>query len=70
LLNIQSKILVLGNGGVKDTTTYQENEHLNKCVQILQKIDIQLKRMERQQIITVSGTKLLGPLSFIIELED
>lgn len=36
----------------------------------LQKIDIQLKQMERQNILTVSGTKLLGPLSFVIEIED
>ncbi len=36
----------------------------------LQKIDIQLKQMERQNILTVSDTKLLGPLSFVIEIED
>ena len=28
---------------------------------------IQLKVMERQKILTVSGTQLLGPLSFVIE---
>lgn len=70
LLNIQSKILILGNGGVKNSATYQEDEQLNKCVTTLQKIDIQLKQMERQSILTVSGTKLLGPLSFVIEIED
>ena len=67
LLNIKSKVLILGNGGVKTTATYQENEQLNRCVNILQKIDIQLKVMERQKILTVSGTQLLGPLSFVIE---
>lgn len=70
LLNIHSKILILGNGGVKNSATYQEDEHLNKCVSTLQKIDIQLKRMEKQNILTVSGTKLLGPLSFVIEIDD
>ena len=70
LLNLQARVLILGNGGVKETTTYQEDEHLNRCVNTLQKIDIQLKQLERQQILTVNGTKLLGPLSFVIEMEE
>ena len=69
LLNINFKILILGNGGLKTTSTYQEDAHLNKCVQTLQKIDIQLKQRERQKIITVSGTKLLGTLTFSIDDE-
>ena len=69
LLNINAKILILGNGGLKTTSTYQEDAHLNKCVQTLQKIDIQLKQRERQKIITVSGTKLLGTLTFSIDDE-
>lgn len=69
LLNINAKILILGNGGLKTTSTYQKDAHLNKCVQTLQKIDIQLKQRERQKIITVSGTKLLGTLTFSIEDE-
>lgn len=69
LLNINAKILILGNGGLKTTSTYQEDAHLNKCVHTLQKIDIQLKQRERQKIITVSGTKLLGTLTFSIDDE-
>ena len=70
LLNVQSKILILGNGGLKNSATYQENELLNKCVQTLQKIDIVLKQMEKQKIIYVSGTKLLGTLSIVIDAKD
>lgn len=66
LLNIQSKILILGNGGIKDSATYQDDENLNKCVQTLQKIDIELKQLEKQKIICISGTRLLGTLSFVI----
>ena len=29
LLNIKSKILILGNGGLKNTATYEEDEHLH-----------------------------------------
>lgn len=69
LLNIDAKVLILGNGGLKTTATYEEDAHLNKCVQILQKIDIQLKQLEKQRVITVSGTKLLGTLTFTIDGE-
>lgn len=67
LLNIQSRILILGNGGLKTTATYEEDMFLNKCVETLQKIDIQLKRFEQQKIITIRGTRLLGELSFAID---
>ena len=69
LLNIQAKILILGNGGLKKTATYQEDDNLHRCVKTLQKIDIELKRRENQQIIVVTGTKLLGELAFTIEDE-
>lgn len=68
-LNISHKILVLGNGGVKTTQTYEEDSHLHKCVQTLQKIDIEIKKSERQQIVTIIGTNLIGPLTFTIEEE-
>ena len=68
LLNTQSKILILGNGGLKTTSTYQEDEHLNKCVQTLQKIDIELKQLERKKILTIKGTQIIGPLS--LEIND
>ena len=66
LLNIKAKILILGNGGLKSTATYQEDAHLHKCVQTLQKIDIQMKQMENQKVITVKGTKIFGTLTFTI----
>lgn len=65
-LNIKYRVLILGSGGVKTTRTYQEDEHLNRCVETLQKIDIEIRQRERQQIITIRGCKLLGELSFTI----
>ena len=67
LLNIQSRILILGNGGIKQTATYQENENLHRQVRTLQKIDIELKQREREKVIVVKGTELLGELSFTID---
>ena len=67
LLNIKAKILILGNGGIKHTSTYQEDAHLHKCVQTLQKIDIQLKCQEKKRVIAITGTKILGELTFTID---
>lgn len=66
LINIQAKILILGNGGLKTTATYEEDVNLHRQVKTLQKIDIQLKQKEKNKIITVSGTELLGELTFTI----
>ncbi len=69
-LNLSHKVLILGNGGVKTTRTYQENPHLKKCVETLQKIDIQIKRLENQRIVTIQGTRLNGPLILTINDEE
>ena len=69
LLNIQAKILILGNGGLKHSATYQEDENLHRQVRTLQKIDIELKQREKEKVIVVTGTELLGELSFTIDDE-
>lgn len=69
-LNISHKVLILGNGGLKTTQTYQEDAHLHKCVQTLQKIDIEIKRMQDLRIVTVRGTNFNGPLTFTINEDD
>ena len=69
LLNIQAKILILGNGGLKPTATYQEDDHLHRCVKTLQKIDIKLKNKEHENVIVIKGTELMGELSFSINDE-
>ena len=69
LLNIQAKILILGNGGLKQTAKYEEDENLHRQVKVLQKIDIELKQREKEKVIVVTGTELLGELSFTIDEE-
>jgi hypothetical protein len=46
----------------------KEDENLNRCVQTLQKIDIELKMLEKKKIVYVTGTQLLGTLSFVIDV--
>lgn len=69
-LNISHKVLILGNGGIKTTKTYEEDTRLHKCVQTLQKIDIEIKQKEKLRIVTITGTQLVGPLTFTIDEDD
>lgn len=65
-LCISSKVLILGNGGLKESRTYQEDPYLNKCVETLQKIDFEIRQRENRKEITVRGTQLHGALTFYI----
>jgi hypothetical protein len=38
-------------------------------VKTLQKIDIQLKKREKDNVIVVKGTELLGELAFTIDID-
>lgn len=69
-LNISRKVLILGSGGIKTTKTYEQDARLHRCVQTLQKIDIEIKHKERRQIVTITGTRLAGPLTFTIDEDD
>lgn len=69
-LNISHKVLILGNGGIKSTQTYQEDPKLHRAVQTLQKIDIQIKQQENRKVVSIIGTNLNGPLEFSIDLDN
>ena len=69
LLNIQSKILILGNGGLKKTATYQEDENLHRQVKHFRRLIWRLKQREKENVIVVKGSELLGELSFTIDVE-
>ena len=46
-IRLSDKLLIVGNGGVKTTKTYEEDENLSKHVQTLQAIDAELSKLER-----------------------
>lgn len=50
LLNIQSKILILGNGGLKHSTTYQEDDFLNKWEDIIQTTLSKNRKVQNKKI--------------------
>ena len=59
-LRISDQILILGNGGIKDTRTYQEDETLSGYVMDLQKFDKLLKQAQKKGIITIEKNYIIG----------
>ena len=59
-LRITDKILVIGNGGLKTTQTYEESEELVGYVMDLQKFDSLIKSEVANGSLTISETDIEG----------
>ena len=59
-LRLSDSVLIVGNGGVKSTRTYQEDEDLNGYVISLQKLDSLLKADIENGIVRVEKTMIIG----------
>jgi len=62
-LCISEQILILGNGGVKSSKTYNEDPQLNSYVEILQAIDQKIKNKQKHGQLQISGRELIGSLT-------
>lgn len=67
-LRISDNILIIGNGGVKKTKTYNEDVHLNDCVSLLSGLDKLIKSGIRKGNIIINEKNLSGNLTFQTEL--
>lgn len=59
-LRISDQILILGNGGVKETRSYQEDDVLSGYVMDLQKFDMLLKRAQKNGKVTIEKNYIIG----------
>lgn len=57
-LRISEKILIIGNGGVKDTKTYNENNELNGYVIDLQKFDLLINKAIDDGTISIEENEI------------
>ncbi len=67
-LRLSDKILILGNGGIKSTRTYNEDSELNGYVMDLQQFDVLLKEAEKEGSIQIEETSITGTDDKIFEL--
>ena len=59
-LRMSDSVLIVGNGGVKNTKTYEENDDLNGYVISLQKLDTLLKAEIKAGIVQIEKTEIVG----------
>ena len=65
-IRLSESIVILGNGGIKLTRTYEEDPFLNSCVELLQEVDRSIKvRVQNEQVI-IYQNKLMGNLTFYV----
>lgn len=67
-LRISDQILIVGNGGVKNTRTYQENDELSGYVMDLQEFDKLLAEAQKDGSITIEKNVITGIESKVFQL--
>ena len=67
-LRISNQILIVGNGGVKNTRTYQENDELSGYVMDLQEFDKLLAEAQKEGSITIEKNVITGIESKVFQL--
>lgn len=65
-LRLSDKILILGNGGVKKTRTYNEDDTLRGYVVDLQKFEKLLKEGEKEGTVSITETHIETNKSFML----
>lgn len=65
-LRYGTTVIILGNGGLKSTRTYQEDPVLNECVETLQKIDAAIQDGLRSGSIIIDKKGITGKIEFYI----
>lgn len=67
-LRLSDEVLILGNGGIKYSNSYNNNEELNTIVSNLAKLDRILKRFIRQGKINIVGKNIILPENLVISI--
>ena len=57
---MSDSVLIVGNGGVKATKTYEEDEYLNGYVISLQKLNALLKADIKNGLVRIEKTEIIG----------
>ena len=67
VIRLSDNIVILGNGGIKTTGTYNEDPFLNSCVELLQEVDRYIKSRVQSERMSIYRKQLLGDLTFHVK---
>ena len=64
VIRLSDQLVILGNGGVKTTGTYNEDPFLNGCVELLQEVDGYMEARIKTGQLSIYQKTLFGNLTF------
>ena len=67
-LRLSDEILIIGNGGIKHTRTYNEDPELRGYIADLEQLDQAIKKLTVTGVLEIRGTHIIPKENFIIEL--
>lgn len=67
---LSKQIIILGNGGVKTTRTYNEDPWLNKCAEDMKETDFSIKKNEKLKRIKIASKTISGELTLKIKSHE
>ncbi len=70
VIRLSSNVIILGNGGIKNTKTYNEDIFLNSCVKLLQQINGFIKTRINKGEITIYQKQIFGNTTFQLKNKD
>ena len=69
VIRLTENIVILGNGGMKNSATYNEDPVLRAYVTILQEVDYHIRSRVNKGQISIYQKKLFGNLTFQLEID-
>ena len=69
VIRLTENIVILGNGGIKSSATYNEDPVLSACVTILQEVDYHIRTRIKKGQISIYQKKLFGNLTFQLKID-
>jgi hypothetical protein len=70
VIRLSFNIVILGNGGIKKTATYNEDLYLEECVKLLQEVDGYINTRIKQGKITTYQKKIFGNTKFYLKQKN
>ncbi|MCX6222235.1 MAG: hypothetical protein NTZ69_14765 [Bacteroidia bacterium] len=69
VIRLTENIVILGNGGIKNSVTYNEDPVLSACVMLLQEVDYHIRTRINKGQISIYQKKLFGNLTFQLKID-
>ena len=70
VIRLTENIVILGNGGLKKTRTYNEDPILNQFVELLQELDQYIKSRLKKGTLNIYNKELIGKLTFHLKAKE